>query len=134
MERRKAKRNQVQVELEIAQPGAGRCHGYAENISRNGVSVVLWEGDLPAQQRSVILNFRIWTGAETIHRRICARVVRRSGEDRIALRFAEHDFMAEAVIQDLMFYRNRDRRREVRRPLDVSAHAPLTTSRLSRPL
>ncbi len=116
MERRNAKRNQIQVELEIAHPGARRCGGYAEDISRSGVSVTLRDGELPAQQRSVILNFKVWTGSETLYRKIYARVVR-SEPERVALEFAEHDFIAEAIIQDLMYYQNCERRSGTRAPL-----------------
>jgi c-di-GMP-binding flagellar brake protein YcgR len=109
VERRKAKRNQIQVDIEIAHPGARRCGGYAENISRTGVSINLWDGELPTRQRSVILNFKVWTGSETLYRKIYARVVRLE-QKKIALEFAEHDFIAEAIIQDLIFYQNRERR------------------------
>jgi hypothetical protein len=66
VEKRTAKRNKIQVDIEIAHPGANRCYGYAENISCTGVSIVLCEGELPPRQRSVILNFKIWTGEETL--------------------------------------------------------------------
>ena len=113
MERRKAKRNQIQVDIEIAHPGAPRCGGYADNISRTGVSIILWDGEIPTSQRSVILNFRIWTGSETLYRKIYARVVRLE-QEKIALEFAEHDPVAEAIILDLMFYKNRERRTSAR--------------------
>ena len=38
--------------------------------------------------------------------------------------FAEHDFIAEAIIQDLMFYQSRERRRQVR---DSKGDAQLTS-------
>jgi hypothetical protein len=113
VERRKAKRNPIQVNIEIAHPGAARCCGFAENISRTGVSIALWDGHLPPQQRSVILNFKVWTGSETLYRKIYARVMR-STQDKIALEFAEHDFVAEAIIQDLLFYQHRERRQAAR--------------------
>lgn len=115
VERRKAHRNRIQVEIEIAHPGFVRCRGHAENISRTGVSLTLWEGEVPRHQRSVILNFRIWTGNETLYRKIYARVIRFE-QDNVALEFAEHDFVAEAIIQDLLFYQRRERRRLTRRP------------------
>jgi c-di-GMP-binding flagellar brake protein YcgR len=115
VERRKAKRNRILVDIDIAQPGTSRCRGYADNISQTGISIVLWEGGLPAKQRSVILNFKVWTGSETLYRKIHARVVRVE-EGRLALKFAEHDFVADAVIQDLLFYQSRERRREARKP------------------
>lgn len=107
MENRRAKRNQVQVDIEIAHPAANRCYGYAENISRTGISIVLREGQLPPQQRSVNLNFKVWTGSETLYRKIHARVVRR-GQAKIALQFARSDFTAESIIRELMFYQRKD--------------------------
>jgi c-di-GMP-binding flagellar brake protein YcgR len=117
VERRQSKRNQIEVDIEIAHPGSQRCFGCAKNISRTGVSVHLWKGALPEGQRSVILNFKVWTGNETLYRKIYARVVR-TGEQVIALEFAEHDFVAEAIIQDLMFYQKRERRERAREPGD----------------
>ena len=117
VERRKSKRNQIEVDIEIAHPGSQRCFGHAGNISRTGVSVHVCKGALPKGQRSVILNFKVWTGNETLYRKIYARVVR-TGEQIIALEFAEHDFVAEAIIQDLMFYQKRERRERVRKPGD----------------
>lgn len=114
MDRRKAQRNCIQVHIEIAHPGACRCCGYADNISRTGISIVIQsEGSLPTQQRSVLLNFKIWTGSETLYRRIYARVMRHE-QNRVALEFSEHDFIAEAIIQDLIFYQGRERRAELR--------------------
>jgi c-di-GMP-binding flagellar brake protein YcgR len=123
VERRKAQRNRIQVEIEIAHPGFSPCRGYAENISRTGISLTLWEGEVPRQQRSVILNFKIWTGNETLFRKIYARVVRFDGE-RVALEFAEHDFVAEAIIQDLLYYQRRERRQAARNPAALSGHRP----------
>lgn len=111
MERRKARRSQIQVDIEIAHPGSNRCRGLAANISRTGVSVTLLEGTLPSAQRSVILNFRVWTGNETLYRKVYARVMRYD-QIQVALEFAEHDFITEAIIQDLMFYQSRTRRQE----------------------
>lgn len=115
MEKRIAKRDQIQVDIEIAHPAASRCYGYAENISCTGVSIVLRKGELPPRQRSVILNFKIWTGTETLYRKIYARVVR-SGPGKIALEFARHDFTADWIIRDLMFYqRNNDKTSRMQR-------------------
>ncbi|MGD8842426.1 MAG: PilZ domain-containing protein [Gammaproteobacteria bacterium] len=114
MQRRKSKRQHIEVDIEIAHPGFPRCYGVAENISRHGICVRLSKGELPAWQRSVILNFKIWTGIENVYRRLYARVVRRD-EQAIGLEFAEQDFVAQAVIQDLLFYQ-RHRLRERRCP------------------
>jgi len=99
------------VEIDIAHPGAGICHGHVENISKSGVSISISGGDLPVEQRSVILNLRVWTGNEMLYRKIYCRVVRRE-EGRMAMEFAENDIVTEAIIQDLMFYQSRARKRE----------------------
>jgi len=126
MENRKAKRHQIEVDLEIAHPTASRCYGYAENISRTGVSIVLREGALPARQRLVILNFKIWTGRETLYRKILARVVR-PGQGKIALEFASYDFTAESIVQELMFFqRNQDRPARLKRSSDSLIQHKLT--------
>jgi len=133
VERRKAKRNQIQVDIEIAHPGAQRCGGYAENISRTGVSIILWDGEFPTSQRSVILNFKVWTGSETLYRKIYARVVRLETE-KIALEFAEHDFIAEAIIQDLMYYQNRERRTGTRTPVEYNSTFAVSTAKAEQPV
>ena len=120
MERRKSLRSKIQVDIEIAHPGAGHCCGYAENISCDGVSIRLTKGALPPEQRSVILNFRVWTGSETLYRKLYARIVRGSTE-QIAMEFAETDFVAEAIVQDLIYYQNYERRNESRRNVDKLA-------------
>jgi hypothetical protein len=130
VERRKARRNQIQVDIEIAHPGSNRCSGYAENISRTGVSVKLLEGSLPSTQRSVILNFRVWTGNETLYRKVYARVVRYE-TGRIALEFAEHDFIAEAIIHDLMYYQARTRKLESHTPDKDAGHQLPREARLT---
>ncbi len=111
MERRQLSRKRIEVDVEIAQAGKERCYGFAVDISRQGVSVQLWKGQLPAHQRSVILNFRIWTGRETLYRKMYARVVH-SDSQTIGLEFTEHDFVAEAIVNDLMHYQKHERRRQ----------------------
>jgi c-di-GMP-binding flagellar brake protein YcgR len=128
VERRKAQRRSIQVDVEIAHPEFSRCRGYAENISRSGVSVVLWEGAGPKQQRSVILNFKVWTGSETLYRKIYARVVR-SEHGRIAFKFTERDSVAQAFIQDLLFYRRREQRGDTRRPASRQKRAMSPTQK-----
>ena len=123
MERRKAKRDQILVDIDIAHPGAGYCHGYVENISKGGVSVYIDEGQLPATQRSVILNLRVWTGNETLYRKMYCRVVRHN-ESRVAMEFAENDIITEAIIHDLMFYQKRGQRHELKRQEEAGSFAP----------
>ncbi len=116
MDKRRNPRRRILVDIEIAHPGHAPCSGYARDVSREGVSVVLWEGGLPPAQRSVMLNFKIWTGSETLFRKMHARVVRCDG-DQVALVFAEQDLVASAIVQDLMFYKNAERRHRARRPV-----------------
>jgi c-di-GMP-binding flagellar brake protein YcgR len=123
VERRKAQRKPIQVDVEIAHPDFSPCRGYAENVSRSGVSVVLWEGTVPRQQRSVVLNFRIWTGNETLYRKIYARLVR-SERGRVAFRFVGHDSVAAGFIQDLLYYQRRERRRLTRSSLSQHKQPP----------
>jgi c-di-GMP-binding flagellar brake protein YcgR len=113
VERRQSKRKQIEVDIEIAQPGSQRCYGFAGNISRTGISVHLWKGELPSQQRFVILNFKVRTGNETLYRKIYARVVH-ADQKVVGLEFAEHDFVAEAIVQDLMFYQKHEKREQLR--------------------
>lgn len=127
MERRQATRKQIEVDVEIAHPGAERCYGFATDISRRGISVQLWKGELPERQRCVILNFRIWTGRETLYRRMYARVIRCDGQS-IGLEFTEHDFVAEAIIHDLMYYQKYERRRQAQ----SRTSRPAATSQASR--
>lgn len=122
MERRQTKRKQIEVDIEIAHPGAERCYGFAGNISRMGVSVHLWKGELPKQQRFVILNFKVWTGKETLYRKIYARVVH-ADRQHVGLEFAEHDFVAEAIIHDLMFYQKHEQRKQAGEATGVAAVA-----------
>ncbi len=112
MERRQVTRKQIEVDVEIAQPGAERCYGFAADISRRGVSVHLWKGAVCAEQRAVTLNFRIWTGRETLYRKMYARVIHADGQD-LGLAFIEHDFIAEAIIKDLLYYQKHERRKQM---------------------
>ncbi|MEN8802918.1 MAG: PilZ domain-containing protein [Thiogranum sp.] len=126
MVNRQAKRNLIQVGIEVAHTEANRCYGYAEHISPTGVSIVLQEGELPPRQRSVVLNFKIWTGSETLYRKIYARVLR-SEQDRIALEFSRPDFTVDWIIHDLMFYqRNQDRTDRLQRNSDRFIQHELT--------
>lgn len=123
MERRTSARRRILVDIEIAQPGGNPCRGYAENVSREGVAVVLWEGELPPTQRSVILNFKIWTGTETLCRKLHARILRIEAQ-RVALAFAEHDMVAGAIVQDLIYYKSKERRQEARRSIRHTPQSP----------
>ncbi|VAW72831.1 hypothetical protein MNBD_GAMMA14-2151 [hydrothermal vent metagenome] len=122
MERRSAKRDQILVDIDIAHPGAGYCHGHVENISKSGVSVIIREGKLSDGQRSVILNLRVWTGNEMLYRKVYCRIIRHE-ENRIAMAFAENDIVTEAIVDDLMFYQKRGRKHDARKPEQKQAAA-----------
>lgn len=113
MNRRRFSRHPIQVELEIATPGNERCCGHAENVSRTGICVVLGQGEFADIQRSVMLNLKIWTGSETLFRKLHARVQRVDGK-RVALTFAENDLVTHAIVQDLLYYQCMERRRSAR--------------------
>ena len=113
MNNRKSTRHCVLVDIEIAQPGISRCRGFVNNISREGLSVVLQEGQLPAGQKSVLLNFKIWTGNETLFRKLHAKIVRVEGQEA-GLVFAENDLVSNAIVQDLLHYKSHERRKKAR--------------------
>jgi len=119
MNRRKSTRHQLQVELEIATPGEQRCRGYAENVSREGICLVLWQGNPPDVQRPVMLTLKIWTGTETLFRKLQARVTRVEG-DQVILAFLENDLVTHAIVQDMLYYQAMERRRTARRPGEKS--------------
>lgn len=124
MERRKARRERIIIDIEVARPGVGRCFGYAQNVSRQGVSMILQQGTLPAHQQSVMLNFRIWTGSEDYFCKVYARVVRLEGTE-VAFEFAENDALADATIQDLIFYQRNLRKKHAGKLLRFNTRNPV---------
>jgi len=129
VERRRTKRDQILVDIDIAHPGTGYCHGHVKDISKGGVSVIISEGELPAGQRSVILNLRVWTGSGMLYRKIYCRVVRRD-EGQVAMEFAENDIVTEAIVQDLIFYQKLSRKRAVQ----TQEHADTFSAPVPEPL
>ena len=113
MNNRKSTRHCLLVDIEIAQVGISRCRGYVNNISREGLSVILREGQLPAGQKSVLLNFKIWTGSETLFRKLHAKIIRIEGQEA-GLVFAENDLVSNAIVQDLLHYKSNERRKKAR--------------------
>lgn len=113
MNKRKTARHYLLVDIEIAQSGKQRRRGYVNNISREGLSVTLQEGQIPTGQKSVLLNFKIWTGSETLFRKMHAKIVRIE-EQEVGMRFAEHDLIATAIVQDLLHYKAYERRNKAR--------------------
>lgn len=93
----------------------GISHGVADNLSREGVSLRLEEGHVPAPEKVVILNFKIWTGHERLTRSLNARVIRVEGNE-VGLAFLDHDPMTAAAVQDLLFYVQFDHRHATGNP------------------
>ena len=129
MNQRKSVRHRIMVDIEVAQADAGRCRGYADTVSRDGISIKVYEGQLPSEQRAVLLNFRIWTGRETLFRKMQARIVR-VDDNCIGLKFAEHDMVAGSIVHDLLYYKAFERR-EKPRSSDQAAGSASTKDRVN---
>lgn len=102
MERRLYPRQNTSVRVRMAAPG-GVCEGAVRDINVRGVFLELQQGRLGRAVRSVRLHFEIDTGNRVLSRQIGGRVVRNEG-DGIAIRFAEHDLLARAVVNELLEY------------------------------
>lgn len=87
------------------------CH--AQNISTNGVYIELPRALDVAPGNAVDLRFHIWTGRDHIARFLRASVVRHD-ERGLALRFTDHDLATQAVVQDILYYQQYERRSERR--------------------
>lgn len=96
---------------------------YARNIGPNGVYVELrQDSDLPPGTE-LTLTFRIWTGTDQLCRRTRARVTR-CAPGTLALEFTECDLVGRAVVEDVRFYKDRERRRHPRTGARRSAPLP----------
>ena len=84
-----------------------------QNISINGVYIGLPHPLELAPATAVALRFHIWTGRDHITRFLRASVVR-CDECGLALRFTDHDLSTHAVVQDILFYQQYERRSEGR--------------------
>ncbi len=113
MNKRKTARQSLLVDIEIANSGHNRCRGYVNNISRDGLSITLRDGHFPIEQKSVLLNFNIWTGSETLFRKMLAKIVRIDGQEA-GLVFAGDDRVTAAIVQDLLHYKMYERRKQSR--------------------
>lgn len=109
MNTRKSTRHSLLVDIEIASSGNSCCRGYVSNISRKGLAVILREGEFPADQKSVLLNFKIWTGSETLYRKLLARIIW-AEEQKAGMAFAEDEHVTTAIVQDLLRYKALERR------------------------
>lgn len=102
MERRKYPRTDAAVHVRLDADGT-EYHGIARDVSTRGVFVEL-EGDrLGATECKVDMHFEVDTGVQLLSRQIGGTVVRSEGGG-LAVRFAEQDVLARAVVHELMYY------------------------------
>lgn len=84
-----------------------------QNISGKGVYIELPHRLDVVPDTVVDLRFHIWTGRDHIARFLRASVVR-CDERGLALRFTDHDLATTAVVQDILYYQQYERRTEGR--------------------
>ena len=87
------------------------CH--TQNISNKGVYIDLPHALDVVPGTTVDLRFHIWTGRDHIARFLRASVVR-CDESGMAVRFTDHDLATHAVVQDILYYQQYERRSEGR--------------------
>lgn len=102
MERRKHQRTDISINVRVQTP-ALHCRGAARDVSTRGIFVELLHGLLPDDVHEVTLHFEVDTGVQVLSRQIEGRIVRNEG-DGLAVRFADHDILARAVVHELMYY------------------------------
>lgn len=106
-DQRRSPRERILVEIKIAQSSLGYCAGYAENISKQGIAVMLHQGQLLPNHKVVLLSFKIWTGNETLKRKLSANV-ERIDENHIVFTFTGDEEETETVIAELIKYKSMD--------------------------
>lgn len=83
------------------------CH--ARNISSKGIYIEL-PSDLPSTSGTpVTLRFHIWTGRDHMTRFLRAMIIR-SGLRFLAAGFTDHELITNAVVQDIHYYQQHERR------------------------
>lgn len=120
MERRLHPRQNMSVRVRVTAPGIV-CEGSVRDINVRGVFLEIERGQLGTAVRAVHLHFEIDTGSQILTRQIRGRVVRNEG-DGVAIRFAEHDLLARAVVSELLKYLQRCNERLM--PIDESTDTP----------
>lgn len=102
MERRQHPRSDAAIHVRIDASGM-TCQGLVRDISTRGIYVELDEGRIEATTRDVRLYFEIDTGAQVLSRQISGKIARQEN-DGLAVRFAEHDVLGRAVVQEVLYY------------------------------
>jgi len=113
MNKRNSVRSNLKVQIDlIAKDGFKAMGGVSSNLSTEGAFVTL-NGGAPKLGGILTVHFKIWTGHENISRQLCAKVLR-IDEHGVALGFTEQDLVTFAVVQDILHYRQYERRSEHR--------------------
>ena len=87
------------------------CH--ALNISNKGIYIELPHEVDVSLGDPISLRVHIWTGRDHMTRFLRA-IVLRSGQRGLAAGIISHDRIANAVVQDILYYQQRERRGAVR--------------------
>lgn len=106
-------RTDALIELTLSHGDVELAGCHSQNISGKGVFIELpCDLDL-ASGTPISLRFHIWTGRDHIARFLRAKVVR-SEQRGMAVRFTDHDMTTNAVVQDILYYQQYERRNEGR--------------------
>lgn len=89
------------MRVRVTAPGMA-CEG-SVRINVRGVFLEIRRGRLDSAVRAAHLHLEIDTGSQILSRQIRGRIVRNEG-DGVAIRFAEHDLLARAVVSELLKY------------------------------
>lgn len=106
-------RQSIFIELVLTHADVDMAGCHSQSISGRGVHI-----DLPTEmhiptEAPVTLRFHIWTGHDYIARFLRGRVVRSEARS-VAIRFTDQDLTTQAVVQDILYYQQFERRNEGR--------------------
>jgi hypothetical protein len=115
-ENRRSPRENILVEINIAQSSLGYCAGYAENVSKEAIAVTLTEGQLLPTHKVALLGLKIWNGEKSITRQLSAHV-KRIDDKHVVFTFAGDDAETQAVIEELIKYQSKENTGDTRKRL-----------------
>ncbi len=106
-------RNDIFIELVLTHADVDMAGCHSQSINGRGAYIDLpTELSLP-EDSAVTLRFHIWTGHDYIARFLRGKVVR-SEPRGVAIRFTDQDLTTQAVVQDILYYQQFERRNEGR--------------------
>ena len=117
-ENRRSTRENILVEINIAQSSFGYCAGYAENVSKEAIAVTLTEGQLLPTHKVALLGLKIWNGKESLTRQLSAHV-KRIDDTHIVFTFTGDETETEAVIEELIKYQSKENAGDARKRLII---------------